>query len=503
MALGGSGNINNLSGTGNLSNLSGQTPMGNFFSCEALAACDVIVNIQQSITAFENAGYQTIGGTNGQVQFNDNGTLNGLPMVYLDGNLVTTIDADKTIVFDVNFDGKSSEYYQDKDGLYFYASQGSASAYMDLFSDTINLRCRLSGDEKTLSVAHDGITASWLSGAGNRMVVADAIGKLSTQAIPTVDFSNVAITGGTINGTPIGATNPNTVRATEITNTSLGNSHLVYSVNGLMAGNSNLIYDYNNHRFGLGVTPSVRFQIQGSGTQAQAATNFMLTNSAGTVQTVLQANDAGYVRLGGAPVDGILLDIDRSWTTATTLLRIRNINNTYFLMGNQGGVTFQYTRSPVSGNELPFIINHTFAPTSGTAAYSGINLISNINQSGGANGITRGMLIQPVFGAGGAANFIGIEIDLASTTHKAIVVAGANSISQLACKTNFGAAVTPTALVDINGATGYTQIRMRASYTPVNGADPLGGIGVMTYDNNNLYLKIGSGWRVIPHTALP
>ena len=39
--------------------------------------------------------------------------------------------------------------------------------------------------------------------------------------------------------------------------------------------------------------------------------------------------------------------------------------------------------------------NSTFAPTSGTATYTLLNLVATINQTGGANGITRGVHINP------------------------------------------------------------------------------------------------------------
>jgi hypothetical protein len=48
-----------------------------------------------------------------------------------------------------------------------------------------------------------------------------------------------------------------------------------------------------------------------------------------------------------------------------------------------------------------------FAPTSGTREHNGIYLTQTINQTGGANGISRGLLIQPTLTA--AADFRAIE----------------------------------------------------------------------------------------------
>jgi len=52
-------------------------------------------------------------------------------------------------------------------------------------------------------------------------------------------------------------------------------------------------------------------------------------------------------------------------------------------------------------------ITHTFAPTSGTAVVNALTLQQTINQTGGANGITRGLYINPTITA--AADFRAIE----------------------------------------------------------------------------------------------
>ena len=54
-----------------------------------------------------------------------------------------------------------------------------------------------------------------------------------------------------------------------------------------------------------------------------------------------------------------------------------------------------------------FIIN-SFAPTSGTATYNALVINPTINQTGGANGITRGIFINPTLTA--AADWRGLEI---------------------------------------------------------------------------------------------
>jgi hypothetical protein len=62
---------------------------------------------------------------------------------------------------------------------------------------------------------------------------------------------------------------------------------------------------------------------------------------------------------------------------------------------------------PTAGNSRGYFLNHAFAPTSGTATYSACDLTLTINQTGGANGITRGLYINPTLTA--AADFRAIE----------------------------------------------------------------------------------------------
>lgn len=61
-----------------------------------------------------------------------------------------------------------------------------------------------------------------------------------------------------------------------------------------------------------------------------------------------------------------------------------------------------------SGTWNTFSISDNFVPTAGTAIFNGINLALTVNQTGGANGITRGLYINPTITA--ASNFKAIEV---------------------------------------------------------------------------------------------
>jgi len=59
---------------------------------------------------------------------------------------------------------------------------------------------------------------------------------------------------------------------------------------------------------------------------------------------------------------------------------------------------------------------------------------------------------------------------------------------------NMGTA-TPTALLDVNGVTGYEQLRLRVPFTPTGTADGRGEVGAVAWDENAFYLKTDSGWK--------
>jgi len=85
----------------------------------------------------------------------------------------------------------------------------------------------------------------------------------------------------------------------------------------------------------------------------------------------------------------------------------------------------------------PFAANastNTFIPTSGTATYTAFRVVPTINQTGGANGITRGLYVNPTITA--AADFRAIE-----TTAGNIIFNGGN----------VGIGLTPIYKLDVNG----------------------------------------------------
>lgn len=110
------------------------------------------------------------------------------------------------------------------------------------------------------------------------------------------------------------------------------------------------------------------------------------------------------------------------------------------------------TRQATSGESGNQLISETFNPTSGTAIYNGISISNTINQTGGANGVTRGLYINPTITA--AFGFRGIE--LTNNSGHGIYQSGTakNYFSG-----NVGIGIDPTVKLDVNGDSkinGYT-----------------------------------------------
>ncbi len=54
---------------------------------------------------------------------------------------------------------------------------------------------------------------------------------------------------------------------------------------------------------------------------------------------------------------------------------------------------------------------------------------------------------------------------------------------------------SPTAALDVNGANGCNQIRMRTSFTPTATSDARGNTGDIAWDDDCIYIKTGGGWK--------
>lgn len=128
-----------------------------------------------------------------------------------------------------------------------------------------------------------------------------------------------------------------------------------------------------------------------------------------------------------------------------------------------------------SGAAINVVIGTTFNPTSGTGTYSGLVVSDIINQTGGANGITRGVYINPTLTA--AADYRALEI----------------SAGKIVVNNLLAGSGTPNILVHFPGDSTVRQMPYPASggNTIYSGDGTLAGTRTVT--QSNLHLTFSGG----------
>jgi hypothetical protein len=212
----------------------------------------------------------------------------------------------------------------------------------------------------------------------------------------------------------------------------------------------------------------------------------------------LHVGGAGSTRLEGSVRYGSSADGPQlfTYTTAngtpvTSGTNLAFYNYTGALAAPQGAFSFNGDAfRQTTGTNQFWTISHNFNPTSGNATYSTFYLNPRVNQTGTAAGITQGLLISPTIT--NATDFRAFEISALSTGYSMYISATApNYIAG-----NLGLGTTsPTDNLDINGANGYSQLRLRTAYTPTGTADANGNTGDVAWDANYIYIKTAAGWK--------
>lgn len=140
----------------------------------------------------------------------------------------------------------------------------------------------------------------------------------------------------------------------------------------------------------------------------------VISNSSGG-QVTIQANGVQILTSGSA-TGGISLNGSSAVGNSIIITSGFILNDSNGNTGagtNRIGVTGA-SLGTTSGNQQQFIVYGTFAPASGTAAFNNIYSGPTINQTGGANGITRGLYVGPTLTA--AADWRGLQVDNSQTT---------------------------------------------------------------------------------------
>jgi hypothetical protein len=175
------------------------------------------------------------------------------------------------------------------------------------------------------------------------------------------------------------------------------------------------IFATGNFGIGTGATDSgQRLQVVGDtllkGSGTGAGTNALLIeNSDGSDLIKFQNN--GWIDIGNAGSGASMRMFPFTTTYGVVDLSGRNLQFlSYASTQSATSGAFYFTGvnfSQTSGTQLFTNIANGFIPTSGTATFALLNLNPSINQTGGANGITRGLYVNPTLTA--AADWRSIE----------------------------------------------------------------------------------------------
>lgn len=103
---------------------------------------------------------------------------------------------------------------------------------------------------------------------------------------------------------------------------------------------------------------------------------------------------------------------------------------------------------PTSGNNFHLTVRRNFNPTSGSATYAWLYANPEVNQTGGASGVTRGVWVSPSLTA--AADFRGIEVSNCGS-HKAIVTG--TGLVQLGDSVTITGNLTASGTLQVGGGT--------------------------------------------------
>jgi len=182
--------------------------------------------------------------------------------------------------------------------------------------------------------------------------------------------------------------------------------------------------------------------IKGSG-NTSATTGLTLQNSDAT--NILRINNAGQAIFGTNPQSiGVRLETDgifRAWSQLEVgQFGTLAITTTQLTKGASGSDFYEFRNSSSitapNGTYYFLQLTNNVTPTSGIAVVNGLNINFTINQTGGANGITRGIRIAPtltsaadwrsiewsnntgwgIYGAGTALNYLGGTLGIKTTS---------------------------------------------------------------------------------------
>ena len=213
-------------------------------------------------------------------------------------------------------------------------------------------------------------------------------------------------------------------------------------------GTNAAVFDSNQASFGS--ISGARLGIRGTGSTS-ATTSLLVQNSAGT--QLLSIGDGGLSVFNGTVQNTTGPMQALSFAPLTTPFQFGTAS-IYNITGTAPVVT--------SGQRDGFLGQFTFAPTSGTAVLNVMNASPTINQTGGANGITRGLFIDPTLTA--AADFRAIEV----TNGNVLIGNSASNTAKLSIKGSGSTSATTSLLVQNSSGTELIKVADNGDLTTID-----------------------------------
>ena len=278
--------------------------------------------------------------------------------------------------------------------------------------------------------------------------------RLETNGVPRLELTSGAATGGLSIQNAITTNTTTTENVVKITNTSTGTAGIGFGSNILIQGENasgtikdqtlfksewtnatassetaqltigtfsgGSMYEYARFRGLFGDLLIGNVAVQAASYRATGiipGQNFNIGNSAYTLQLSSTANSNTAILINGS-------------NTSTPNCTLGNVNFNY---------TSGHKQMMQTGSSL------NFNPTSGTGTFTGYEFNWTINQTGGANGITRGLHINPTLTA--AANFR--AIDISSTSGIGIYQSSTGPVNHLVGNTHIGSTGTAVTKLQI------------------------------------------------------
>lgn len=219
---------------------------------------------------------------------------------------------------------------------------------------------------------------------------------------------------------------------------------------------------------------------------ANAFSNNQSYTIGGGLNSITVGGSSGTVNIGGSTGSVNITN------TGTNNLIIGNTVNA--ASSTAGVVIGNATFTQTSGTRDYVNFNSSFSPTSGTAVHNQFVFSGTFNQTGGANGITRNIYLNPTLTA--VADFRGIEIAYSNSNAKGIYQTGANTTNNFVGGTMFGSTSAPSAVAAIEVSSTTKGILFpRMTTTQRDAITAVAGLAIFNTTTTKLEVYDGTTWQ--------